>query len=99
MVRGTGDFLVKTRAGEETYWVAPTTGWVPNEAVALTDDTDMWTNALSVTVGAEEVAFSVNGTEVFRASKQDLVTDGHWGIRANHNMTVWFSDLEMTGGM
>jgi hypothetical protein len=99
MVRGTGDVLVKTRAGEETFWVAPSDGWVPNDAVAHTDDTDMWTNELSVTVGAEETAFMVNGTEVFRAPNSEINTDGHWGIRANHNMTVWFSELEMRGGM
>jgi hypothetical protein len=98
MVRGSGDFLVKTRTGDETFWAAPTEGWVSHEAVNQTDANDEFVNELAVQVTDAEVVFMVNGTEVLRRPAEGLYTDGMYGVRANHNLTIQVSGLTVTTG-
>jgi len=98
MVRGSGDFLVKTRTGDETFWVEPTEGWVAHEAVNRTDANDEFTNELAVQVTDTEVVFMVNGTEVLRRPAEGIYTDGNYGVRANHNLTIQVSDLGVVTG-
>lgn len=99
MVRGSGDFLVKTRTGEETFWVAPTDGWVANAAINADDANGEYTNELSVQVMADEIAYMINGTEVLRTPREGTYADGYYGVRMNHNLTIQFSGLAMTAGM
>lgn len=99
MVAGDGTYLVKTREGDETFWHLPSGDWVAHDAVNQTDENDHYVNDLAVQVTADEVVFMVNGTEVHRGAKADLFTDGQYGMRANHNLTIRFSDLGVMGGM
>lgn len=99
MVRGSGDYLVKTRTGEETFWAGGTDGWVAHEAIVLEDPDGVNSNELSVQVMADEIAFMVNGTEVLRAPREGIYADGFYGVRMNHNLTIQFSGLTMSGGM
>lgn len=99
MVMGDGTYLVKTREGDETFWQLPSEGWTASDAVNETDENDHYTNDLAVQVTGDEVIFMVNGTEVHRGAKADLFTDGHYGVRANHNLTIRFSGLEVSPGM
>jgi hypothetical protein len=98
MVRGSGDFLVKTRTGDETFWVEPTDGWVPHDAVSQTDANDEFVNELAVQVTDAEVVFMVNGTEVLRRPSEGIYTDGMYGVRANHNLTIQVSNLTVETG-
>ena len=99
MIRGSGDFLVKTRQGEETFWVAPTDGWTPSDAINQTDENDQHTNDLAVQIEGDDAVFMINGTEVLRIAKSEILTDGLYGVRANHQMTVQFTDPVVEGGM
>ncbi len=99
MVMGDGTYLVKTREGEETFWQLPSGGWTASDVVNASDANDQYTNELSVQVAGDEVIFRVNGTEVHRGAKADLFTDGNYGVRANHNLTIRFSTPEVSTGM
>ena len=99
MVRGSGDYLVKTRTGDETFWVQPTDGWVAHEAINTDDANGEYTNELGVQVMGDEVAFMINGTEVLRVPSEEVYTDGNYGVRMNHNLTIRFSDLGVVAGM
>lgn len=99
MVMGDGTYLVKTRDGATTSWVLPSGGWTAHDAVNGDDENGMYTNTLAVQVGEAETVFLVNGTEVFRADNSRLHTDGTYGVRMNHNLTIQFSGLEVSGGM
>jgi hypothetical protein len=98
VVRATGDYLVKKRAGEETMEV--TEGWVASDAVnAATPDGADVTNVLEVRVAGDQVHFSINGTEVATMPAADLDVYGVAGIRMNHNLNVMVSDWSLTQGM
>jgi hypothetical protein len=99
MIRGSGDFLVKTRQGDETFWVAPTDGWTQTDAVNQTDENDQHTNDLAVQIDGDDAVFMINGTEVLRIAKSEIPADGLYGVRANHQMTVQFTDPVVEGGM
>ena len=92
LVRGDGDFIIKTRKGEETFDVVP---WQSHEAVHADDDEGVARNTLAVDVGPEHVVFSVNEQEVQRAPAGSLPTDGIYGVRLVHNLVVRFSDYRL----
>jgi hypothetical protein len=96
LVRGDGNFIIKTRTGDETFELAP---WTPNGAIHQSDDSGHATNDMSVEVGASDVIFKMNGQEVHREKTADIYTDGVWGIRLNHNLDMRVKNLKMAGGM
>lgn len=90
LLRRDGRFLVKTRNGAETAVVREWTehpaivGWENRPADAGTAH-----NVLAVEVGATDVSFQVNGTEVARVPRTELPsTDGAFGLRVNHSLNV-----------
>ena len=99
MVMGDGTYLVKTRDGDDTSWVLPSGGWTEHDAVNADDENGMYTNDLAVQVGETETAFMVNGTEVFRVANSEIHTDGMYGVRVNHNLTIDFRGLKVEAGM
>ena len=54
-------------------------------------------NTLSVEVGADQVRFLVNGTEVSSQPKSALHSDGITGVRVNHLLNVHIDDLDLGG--
>jgi hypothetical protein len=89
LVRGDGSYLIKKRNGAETMAVTEGRGgWTMNEAVHKQDDSGKATNELTIRVGATDVAFLVNGTEVAKLPKSQVDTDGIAGMRVNHNLDV-----------
>ncbi len=97
LVRGDGNFIIKTRTGGETFELAP---WTPHGSIQQSDDSGRAVNDMSVEVGAEDVVFKMNGQEVHREKTADIYTDGVWGVRLNHNLDMRIKnlELEMHGG-
>jgi len=90
LIREDGQFLIKKRMGGDTENL--TSGWATHEAVNALDDGRM-TNTLSVEVGASNVRFLSNGTEVASVPKAGLAVDGVAGVRFSHQLDVHVSDF------
>ena len=100
LVRGDGKVMVKHRYGSEVHTL---TDWTDNAAVKKQDDAGKATNEVALSVGADKVACSVNGTEVASYPKAQTIgagklesTDGLYGIRVNHNLDVHISGFGMS---
>jgi hypothetical protein len=68
----------------------------PHAAVQQPGSDGTSTNALEVRVGADNVAFVVNGTVVHQMPRAGLETDGIYGIRVNHQLEVLITDFGAT---
>jgi hypothetical protein len=99
VVFGTGTVMVRHRDGGDTHTLLGKTAspvaakMGPNGA---TDEVSMW-------VRGGRVGCSVNGTEVFSASREDMIgpgklvsTDGVFGIRASHNLDLHIEGPTLT---
>jgi len=98
LLRRDGKFLIKTRNGDETAVVRDWTdhpaivGWEERAAGEATVR-----NALAVQVGADDVAFLVNGAEVARLPRSELPpTDGVFGLRVNHGLNLHVTSVTAT---
>lgn len=87
LVRQTGEYLVKHRAGDETHDLV---SWTGHPAVrSLEDGSPPLVNELAVESGPERVRFLVNGTPVDSLDRApQLETDGLVGVRVNHRLDV-----------
>ncbi len=85
LVRGTGEYLIKTRAGDKTSNVV---AWTASPDVPKEDASGKATYALKVHIAPDTVHFFVNGKLVAAVPKQGLSTDGVAGLRINHNLHV-----------
>ena len=90
LIREDGQFLLKKRMGSDTENLAG--GWAAHSAVNALDGGRM-TNTLSVEVGASNVRFLSNGTEVASVPKAGLAVDGVAGVRFSHQLDVHVSDF------
>ena len=88
LVRGDGQFLIKTRTGGETSIVVP---WTAHEAVVRDDPEGHADNLLAVDVGTSETRFLANGVVVYRAPKGRVPTDGLYGFRLVHDLHMRFA--------
>jgi hypothetical protein len=99
LIRRDGSVLVKRRDGEATSTVLD---WTKNDAVVTWEekgaDEATAKNVLGARVGGGEMAFLVNGVEVFRGSADGQHVNGVVGLRVNHGLNLHFSSLEVTGG-
>lgn len=85
IVRGTGEYFIATRTGDERVVVAP---WTAHDAIAPQDPRGRQANVLGVRVVDDEVVFTANGTEVDRRPRSAIRTDGVFGFRVNHRLDV-----------
>jgi hypothetical protein len=85
VLRGTGEYLIKTRDGENTVSVVD---WTANPKIPKEDASGKATYKLTVHVAPDTVHFLVNGTLVAAVPKSKFPTDGIAGIRVNHNLHV-----------
>jgi hypothetical protein len=94
VLRNSGEFLVKRRAGAETHVVQD---WTAHPAVVkyTAGAGASVKNALAVEVGDETVRFFVNGQEVASHPRAGLQTDGVVGLRVNHHLNLHVSDLKV----
>ncbi len=93
LVRGDGNFLIKTRLGDETAEVAP---WTVHPAITIEDAEGVAKNKLAIEVGDRETRFLVNDTEVFRAANDRVPADGVFGFRLVHNLRVRFTAVQLS---
>lgn len=93
LVRGTGQFLVKSRQGGETKDVI---AWSGNAAVPKADSAGKGTYKLAVRVGADSVRFLVNDKQVGAVKAGTIATDGVAGLRVNHNLHVRTSPIAIS---
>lgn len=87
-----GRFLIKRRMGARTMDVI---GWTANAAVNRPNERGSSMNTLSVDVGADQVRFLVNGTEVSAQPRAAVDADGVSGVRVNHFLNVHVDKLQL----
>lgn len=96
LIRRSGDYLVKRRAGAETPVVVD---WTPHPAIlkydAKGEAASTAKNVLAVEVGPEAVRFLVNGQPVTTLQRSDVDTDGVVGLRLNHSLNLHVTTLKL----
>jgi hypothetical protein len=90
VLRGTGEYLIKTRDGENTTSVVD---WTANPKIPKEDASGKATYKLTVHVAPDTVHFMVNGNLVAAVPKSKFPTDGIAGLRVNHNLHVAVTPL------
>jgi hypothetical protein len=85
-----GSFMVKQRNGSNVTDIAPE---ARNAAVRQLDAQGRAANDLEVRVTGDKVDFVVNGTSVHSMPKGNLMTDGLYGFRVNHDLEVQVDNL------
>lgn len=94
LIRNTGEYLIKKRMGEETATIQ---GWTKTDAMNLyTEETESSAqNDFKVKVSEEKMSFYLNGKELATINKEDLNTDGTYGLRVNHSINLHISNLKV----
>ncbi|HJU76216.1 MAG TPA: hypothetical protein VJ717_20920 [Gemmatimonadaceae bacterium] len=95
VVAGSGEYTIKHRAGADVHTLVD---WTKNDAVKAADAAGKSTNELTIDVGASEVRFLVNGTEVHKAPRSGMLAslDGVAGLRVNHNLDIHVGSFAVT---
>lgn len=93
LVRGDGSYLIKRREGVATPIVRD---WTTSRAVRRDVQGAGEPNHLRVEVGATEVVFSINGSEVARVPAAELRTRGVAGLRVAHDVELLVTDFTVT---
>lgn len=95
MVRGTGEYLVKTRDGAGAKNVV---AWKAADGIPKADASGKGSYRLGVNVGSDSVRFMVNEKHVGSLAKKAVYTDGIAGIRVGHNLHVKATPLVVSAG-
>lgn len=85
LVRGTGEYFIATRKGADRTKLVD---WTAHPAIQKQDAEGKQNNVLGAKVQGDQVIFTVNGTEVARRPKSEILTNGVFGFRINHNLDV-----------
>ncbi|NUO63108.1 MAG: hypothetical protein HOQ11_07270 [Gemmatimonadaceae bacterium] len=93
LVRGNGQFLVKSREGANTKDVI---AWTASPAVPRADSAGRGSYRLAVRVGADSVRFMVNDKQVGAVKAGTVATNGVAGVRVNHNLHVRTGPVRIT---
>lgn len=93
LVRGNGQYLVKSREGANTKDVI---AWTANPAVPKADSAGQGSYRLAVRVAADSVRFMVNDRQVGAVKAGTVATDGVAGLRVNHNLHVRTAPITIT---
>jgi hypothetical protein len=93
VIRGTGEYLIKVRNGENTTSVVD---WTASPKLPKEDASGKAEYKVTVHVAPDTVHFIVNGNLVTAVPKSKFPTDGIAGIRVNHNLHVSFTPLEIS---
>ena len=97
LIRRDGRVLVKRRDGAGTSTIL---AWTPADAVVTWEekgaDDHTVKNVLAIESAGGELAFFVNGDEVFRTASEGQHVDGVVGLRVNHGLNIHVGSLEVT---
>jgi hypothetical protein len=83
IVRGTGEYLIKTRQGDKTTTIVP---WTASPNVPKEDSTGKASYDIKVHFAPDTAHFLVNGKLVAAVAKKDVPSEGVAGLRINHNL-------------
>jgi hypothetical protein len=83
IVRGTGEYLIKTREGDKTTTVVP---WTASPNVPKEDESGKASYDIKVHFAPDTAHFMVNGKLVAAVPKKDVPSEGVAGLRVNHNL-------------
>ncbi len=83
IVRGTGEYLIKTREGDKTTTVVP---WTASPNVPKEDESGKASYDIKVHFAPDTAHFLVNGKLVAAVPKKDVPSEGVAGLRINHNL-------------
>jgi hypothetical protein len=94
LIRNAGDFLIKSRTGDETTVIED---WQSSEAIVINDNTSGTSvlNELVMRVQSDTLTFEINGVEVASHSPPPQSTDGIMGLRVNHGLNMHVADLRI----
>lgn len=94
LIRNTGEYLIKRRVGTETENIQ---GWTDTDAMNLfTEETESSVkNDFKVKVSNENMTFYLNEAELVTLPKNNLNTDGKYGLRVNHSINLHVSSLKV----
>ncbi len=93
VVRGTGEYLIKTRHGNNTTTVVD---WTASPAIPKEDASGKATYKFTVHVAPDTVHFMMDGKLVTAVPKSKFPTAGIAGIRVNHNLHVAVTPLAIS---
>lgn len=96
LVRGDGQYLIKSRDGESTETVAD---WTSSDAARPTDEGGSSRNELAVEVEGDSIRFLVNGEPVETRSTEEMNPYGVVGLRINHRLQLRVRDWGLEGAM
>lgn len=85
IVRGTGEYLIKTREGDKTNTVVP---WTASPNVPKEDDAGKASYDIKVHFAPDTAHFMVNGKLVAAVPRKEVPSEGVAGLRINHNLHV-----------
>ena len=96
LVRGDGQFLIKTRNGGDTSDICL---WSDHAAISKEGaKSGIAANALTVDVQTSATRFLINGTQVHEATTEELHASGQYGARLVHDLDVRFDQIEVASG-
>lgn len=95
LIRNTGSYTVKRRAGADAPTIVP---WTDSDVIVQQSGEDTAKNVLAVRASVETVDFMINGVTVASLPRSDLQVDGIFGIRVNHSINLHVSSLATTRG-
>jgi hypothetical protein len=90
VVRGTGEYLIKTRDGDNTTTIVD---WTASPKIPKEDASGKATYKMSVHVAPDTVHFIMDGNLVTAVPKSKFPTVGIAGIRVNHNLHLSVTPL------
>jgi hypothetical protein len=100
VVFGSGKFSVIHRFGNETHQMASKTA---DPVVTTMPGGKGAKDEIAMSVTSDKISCAINGKEVWSMAKSDAIgpgklitTDGVYGLRASHNLSIHISNLGMT---
>lgn len=100
VVFGGGNYMVRHRFGGELHTLQAKT---MSDAAAKASAQGTARDEIAMSVTSDKVSCAINGKEVWSMSRADVVgpgklesTDGVYGLRASHNLSIHVSNFGMT---